>query len=512
MHPLVEAGVASSSTTQHGYYPQAASSGAEVTFNPMHESPVSSSVAAFPFLLPAGGAPLPSGSSFSQPARAAVSHRLLVQSPSVYPNSNLVRLVVQCYDAFGNALVAPPAIGITLTMGALSIHDFSLSTSGNVRFYSAALPPSWFAAVSGANATATVDSQLNGLHTQRSSLQVFGDPAWFAARLDAAGVAAYSTSDAGGAVAAEAMRSGDPFFLQLYAHTGSVALSSFEVRLEHDPAVCTPVPKGGQPFSTSFTGEVSGATDGTYATELLKRLQDPDVAGSYFIKYSRFERTPMLTSDHAHLGHVEMRFVAPGACLTSATVTALFRDGSTAMIPGVGTGDAVSVLGNSFSLIADGTVGMVGEVAQGMPIVNTGYLTGSELSATLVTTLFASPSSSTGSSVAVQIGLDDDGTILHSVHDGPSSSQLNLTVTRPPLPALSVDDADLGLISACGIFQSTRLRATAGGVDVARILSFQTSDAAVATIDASGPYPVVSRTAPGQRSSTCARPRSPASL
>ena len=62
-----------------------------------------------PFLLPAGGVSLPSGSSFSQSTRPAVTHRLLVQTPLVYPNAPTVRLVVQCYDRFGNAHVAPRA-------------------------------------------------------------------------------------------------------------------------------------------------------------------------------------------------------------------------------------------------------------------------------------------------------------------------------------------------------------------------------------------------------------------
>ena len=73
--------------------------------------------------------------------------------------------------------------------------------------------------------------------------------------------------------------------------------------LVHDPSVCTPVPASGG-FSASFTGDVSGQLDGTYATELLKRQQNPDDASQYFIKYSRFERTPTLTSAFGSLGYV----------------------------------------------------------------------------------------------------------------------------------------------------------------------------------------------------------------
>ena len=112
----------------------------------------------------------------------------------------------------------------------------------------------------------------------------------------------------------------------------------------HDPSVCTPVPGSGG-FTASFTGELRGEMDGTYATELLKRVQDPDDPSSYFVKYSRFERTPMITSNHASLGHIEMRMVQPGTCLTSAVITAMYYAGGTSMIPGVSAGDAVSVFG-----------------------------------------------------------------------------------------------------------------------------------------------------------------------
>ena len=122
--------------------------------------------------------------------------------------------------------------------------------------------------------------------------------------------------------------------------------------LDHNASVCTPVPASGL-FSASFTGqlacaadparystrrpkplasdsrrppplpvgEVSGLTDGAYATELLKRQQNPDEPSAYFIKYSRFQRSQTLTSDFGSLGYVEMTFLQPGACLVSASVT-----------------------------------------------------------------------------------------------------------------------------------------------------------------------------------------------
>ena len=64
-------------------------------FEELYESPRSSSVVVAPFLLPDGGVALPLGSSFSQPLRTALTHRLLVQTPLVYPNAPTVRLALQ---------------------------------------------------------------------------------------------------------------------------------------------------------------------------------------------------------------------------------------------------------------------------------------------------------------------------------------------------------------------------------------------------------------------------------
>ena len=76
---------------------------------------------------------------------------------------------------------------------------------------------------------------------------------------------------------------------------------------------------------------------------------------------------------------------------------------------------------------------------------------------------------SKSSSVQVPIGLDDDGTYPQSVSSGAFSDVANLTIVRPPQPLLTVDDPLLSLISACGTYQTTPLRATAGGVDVAAV-------------------------------------------
>ena len=128
--------------------------------------------------------------------------------------------------AFGNAQVVPPSLVISVTMGSFSLTSFSLSTSGNTRVYLASLPAGWFATASESGEMAAVASTLNGQHSQQSSLQVFGHPAWFSARIGAAGIASYVTGDAGGNVPAPSMRAGDRFYLQLFAHTGA----SFEAK------------------------------------------------------------------------------------------------------------------------------------------------------------------------------------------------------------------------------------------------------------------------------------------
>ena len=83
-----------------------------------------------------------------------------------------LRSRLQCFDAFGNARVLTPSITISLTMGGLALSTFSLSTSGNTRTYTASVPSSWFSATSESGATAELTTQLNGLHSQHSTLQV----------------------------------------------------------------------------------------------------------------------------------------------------------------------------------------------------------------------------------------------------------------------------------------------------------------------------------------------------
>ena len=97
----------------------------------------------------------------------------------------------------------------------------------------------------------------------------------------------------------------------------------------------------------------------------------------------------------------------------------------------------------------------------------------------------------------MSIGLEDDGPLPQTVSSGSFSSAVALTVVRPPKPVLSVDDPLLSFIAFCGPFQKTRLRATAGGVDMARILSLQSTDAGKASIDTSGPHPFVVGHQPG---------------
>ena len=45
------------------------------------------------------------------------SHRLVVQTPHVYPNKKELKLVVQCYDAYGNAHVSSAALSISASLG-----------------------------------------------------------------------------------------------------------------------------------------------------------------------------------------------------------------------------------------------------------------------------------------------------------------------------------------------------------------------------------------------------------
>ena len=81
------------------------------------------------------------------------------------------------------------------------------------------------------------------------------------------------TSDAAGSTPAQTMRAGDAFYLQLYGHTGGRGLTSFEVKLYEDTAVCEVLPLSGT-FSSSYTGPLQGELSSTYQVEGLARSVD----------------------------------------------------------------------------------------------------------------------------------------------------------------------------------------------------------------------------------------------
>ena len=158
------------------------------------------------------------------------------------------------------------------------------SGAARSRRYSANVPAEWFATAAIAGSTATVSSTLAGFDSHAATLTVYGTPTPFSARLSSAGIAAYFTSDQAGTMAAETMRAGDFFYVQLYAHTGGYGLTSFEVKMVEDNAVCELVPSAGS-FTASYTGALQGELSGAYQTELLNRLAEPTGSGD-FTKYA----------------------------------------------------------------------------------------------------------------------------------------------------------------------------------------------------------------------------------
>ena len=120
-----------------------------------------------------------------------------------------------------------------------------------------------------------MSSALAGFDSHVGTFTVYGTPLPFSSRLSSAGLAAFFTSDQAGTMPAETMRAGDFFYIQFYAHTGGYGLTSFEVKMEEDTAVCEFVPSSGS-FTASYTGALQGDLSGAYQTELLNRLETPD--------------------------------------------------------------------------------------------------------------------------------------------------------------------------------------------------------------------------------------------
>ena len=344
-----------SASGQHGVYPHFLD---ETSFVELHPSAQASSLTVEAFLHPDGGlineigvggqGRLP-GFSDQQENRPVHSHSILVQTPQLYVNLNVFVVLVQCYDEYGNSDVFTTTLTVrALIVGgqALTLSSFTWTGTGRTRRYSFSIPSSWFDVADSLGSSATVSTSLPGHDTQSSIFTVYGTPTWFASRRSVAGMAGYMTSDQAGGTPAAAMRTGDIFYLQLYAHTGSSALGSFEARLVVDPTVCEVIPASGV-FSPSFTGDVQGQLTGTYSTELLRQNQDPGDESSFFIKYTRLGALSPLSSMHGHLGWIRLRMVSNGVCLTSATITAFYKADSTSNIAGVDAGDSISLFGNT---------------------------------------------------------------------------------------------------------------------------------------------------------------------
>ena len=238
---LPTAHVSAASSSLYGYYPSASGGN---SLSELYPSPRASSVVVQALLLPTGGVGGLPSASYSQGARPAASHSILVQTPHVYPNLATLAVLIQSYDEFGHSDVSSAALSLSAGLvGASSLSVSSYTTTGPAgarytRRYETTIPVSWFSTASESGSTATVSSSLSPDGTQTASLMVYGTPSWFFERLSSAGIAGYMTSDAAGTTPAQTMRLGDAFYLQLYAHTGGQDMSSFEVKIVEDTSVC----------------------------------------------------------------------------------------------------------------------------------------------------------------------------------------------------------------------------------------------------------------------------------
>ena len=459
------------------------------------------------YLRPAGGLSMPSR-SFSQGRRPATSHATLTQTPHVYAGTlRVLAVLVQVYDAYGNSAVSSASLTVRASLAGAS--DVTLTSyawrGGSTRRYEATVSSSWFSTASPSGSSASITTTLAGSDIQSASFTVYGTPAWFASRLSSAGIAVYPTADQSGTMPAETMRSGQIFYLQLYAHTGGEAMGAFNVYLAADDAVCRPVPTSGS-FSAGFEGTINGQTDGTYAIERLVRTQSVSDPSKYWISYSRVGRSSSLTATHGHLGYVRMQMVGSGTCLLAASHIAAFSTPNLAWISGVQNNDPVTLYGGSLTLYTDSCVGVLGQLSTNAPVVNTAYLTSdtATVPVNVLTLAFSSPDSYSSSSATVDVGASQaTGSVSHTVSGCGDSQTLSFGIVRPEAPTLQVDDSVLErLPSSCTGYQSTRLRATVGGVDMSRLLSFSTSDSSVLLIDTTSTpgHPRVVAVGPGTAS------------
>ena len=495
----------SSSSSHFGSYPSTTDA---ASFSELYASPHASSATISAYLLPTGGLVSrfgPGGAgelplaSYSQSARPAESHALLVLTPDVHPNLDTLAVLVQRYDGHGFSDVSSGAMTITATLSGASpislvtYHARGPQDSQWTRRYSTSVPATWFEVTDPGGSVVTITSRLAGKDTHTVSFRVYGTPTWFGQRANVAGISAYATRDVAGTTPAETMRVGDSFYMQLYGHTGGQLLSSFEVKFIEDPAVCTLVPTSGS-ISGSYVGTVQGELSGEYSTELLKRSQDLEDASVYFTKYSRFGKLSYLQSIFGHLGYVRLTMVGTGNCLVSAKVTSFYYDGGTTWIPGVANGDLVTLHGNAVAQYVDSTVGVFGQLATSTPVLNTAFLSGVSLEVSVRALLFSSADWHTSTTSSISIGESQaSGSVTAIVSAGSFSHAVNFTVVRLSVPTLQVEDSELqALPGSCVGFQSTRLQAVSDEVDIARLLTFQTSFSHVAQIDASVlPRPMV---------------------
>ena len=425
--------------------------------------------------------------SYLQAARPARRHAVIVQTPHLYTCLNELAVLVQLYDEFGNSVLSSAPLSMTVTLpGALptsfSLLAYAMRGRGRTRRYVASLPISWFATATAAGSLATVSTTLSGHDAQSNSFIVYGIPVWFAAPIPAPGIAGYMTSDKAGSIAASAMRAGDDFYLQLYAHTGGKAMESFEVKLVVNSTVCELVPTSGG-FSASYTGDVQGQMDGSYSTELIKRYR---VEGSYFTKYQRLVRLSPLTSTLGHLGWVRLRMVSSGGCFTSATITAFYVAGSTAYVTGVSQEDTVTLNGNQLHLYTDAPVGLLVELGTSAPVINTAHLSGVDMGVDVHGLVYGSPDElvSTTSDVVIVSADDADGSKNVTIRSGGFLRTVAFVVKRPLMPTLQVDDPVLQVLpGTCGAYQHARLWAVSNGAEISRLVAFDVSNGSVVAVE-----------------------------
>ena len=314
-----------------------------------------------------------------------------------------------------------------------------------------------------AGSIATISSSLDGKDTHTASFRVYGTPTWFGQRPVAAGVSAYMTQRRGGH-----HTSGDdacwrqllPAAVRAHWRQGH-ALSSFEVKLIEDIAVCTLVPTSGA-MSGSYVGTVQGELSGAYSTELLKRSQDLEDTSMYFTKYSRFGKLSYMQSTFGHLGYVRFTMVGSGSCLVSATVTSFYYDGGTTWVSGVSNGDSRDAARQCGGAVRGRCSGRVRPAGDEHARAEHGFLEWAQPECLCPRPLVLRLTTRTRAlTSSVTIGeAQASGSVTATVSAGSFSHAINFTVVRLSAPTLQVDDGELqALPGSCGGFQSTRLRA-----------------------------------------------------